>query len=514
MIETIFREAHSLKGAARSVNLGKIEGICQSLETISRISNLRPRPSHPNYLTGCIIWFPPRLRKSRKTAHPLARKWRNIQAPEWISRLDDTRAAGVGRQHPGLHRQVGSHTPAVRRAELKQGDIRPFRSELREIENSVSAWDRECRRARQSLKALGRNGKKTGAANGKTTKSAAAASFASFLDQNERTVKSVASHLSTFNKAFENDRRSLERQTNDLLDNVKRLTMLPFSSLLEVFPKLVRDLCRDCQKDAEFTIRGGNVEAERRILDEIKDPLIHLIRNSIDHGIEHPTERQRLGKSPRANITIEIHPKSGDRVEIVITDDGAGIDLQKVRAAAILKQDLTEEEANKLDDGQTAALIFQSGLSTRREITEVSGRGLGLAIVRDKVVRLGGEVTVETKSGSGTTFRLVLPLTLARFRGVLVQAADQIFAIPSMQVQRALRLEHASIKSVENRPVAELDGRTVSVVWLADVLAAGSPQADVSTTYKWPGLLLEWANQRIVFLVDKVLQDQEVLVKI
>ncbi len=151
-----------------------------------------------------------------------------------------------------------------------------------------------------------------------------------FLDRNENALNSVKQKLAALGKRLEYDRRAFERRVDDLVEDMKRVSMLPFSTLLESFPKLVRDLSRDCGKDAELTIVGGEIETDRRILEEMKDPLIHLVRNCIDHGIETPKQREERGKPPRATIRIAIFPKSADKVEIVVSDDGAGIDFQKV----------------------------------------------------------------------------------------------------------------------------------------------------------------------------------------
>ncbi len=238
---------------------------------------------------------------------------------------------------------------------------------------------------------------------------------------------------------------------DDLVEDMKRVSMLPFSTLLESFPKLVRDLSRDCGKDAELNIVGGEIEIDRRILEEIKDPLIHLVRNCIDHGIETPKQREERGKPPRATIRIAIFPKSADKVEIVVSDDGAGIDVQKVQAASVKLGLVSEEDAVKMDEQQAAGLIFKSGVSTSPMITEISGRGLGLAIVREKAEKVGGTVSVETQPGVGTTFRLILPLTLARFRGILVRVGESLFVLPTRHVQRVLRVGRDEIKSAENR---------------------------------------------------------------
>jgi two-component system, chemotaxis family, sensor kinase CheA len=289
--------------------------------------------------------------------------------------------------------------------------------------------------------------------------------------------------------------------------------MLPFSTLLESFPKLVRDLSRDCGKDAELAIVGGEIEIDRRILEEMKDPLVHLVRNCIDHGIETPKQRKERGKLPRATIRIAILPRSAVKVEIVVSDDGAGIDFQKVRAASVKLGLVSEEDARKTDEQQCAGLIFKSGVSTSPMITEISGRGLGLAIVREKAEKVGGTVSVETQPGAGTTFRLILPLTLARFRGILVRVGESLFVLPTRHVQRVLRVSKDEIKTAENRETIQINGRATSAVRLSDVLELTQTNTDADPKRKLPVLVLAWAGEQIGFLVDEILDEREVLVK-
>jgi two-component system chemotaxis sensor kinase CheA len=289
--------------------------------------------------------------------------------------------------------------------------------------------------------------------------------------------------------------------------------MVPFSTLLESFPKLVRDLCRDCGKDADLTITGGEIETDRRILEEIKDPLIHLVRNCIDHGIETPKQREERGKPARADVSIAIFAKSADKVEIVVSDDGAGINVQKVRAIAIKLGLISAEDAKQLNEQQAAYLVFKSGVSTSPMITEVSGRGLGLAIVREKAEKVGGSVSVETRPGGGTTFRFILPLTLARFRGVLVRVGDSLFVLPTTHVQRVFRIGREEIKSAENRETIQVNGKAASAVWLGNVLELIQGNTALDPKRKVPVLVLAWAGEQIAFLVDEVLDEREVLVK-
>src|SRR5205823_2200759 len=209
-------------------------------------------------------------------------------------------------------------------------------SQLREANVTVASWEKEWGKVRPQMRAVELSLERESKVNGQSRVSntlSSGANLLAFLERNERNLQSIKTRLATLGKDLENDHRALNRQVDDLLEETKRASMLPFSSLLGLFPKLVRDLCRDCGKDAELAIVGAEMEADRRILEEMKDPLIHLVRNCVDHGIENPTEREKRQKPSRATIKIAITPKSGGKVEIAVSDDGAGIDVQKVRSA-------------------------------------------------------------------------------------------------------------------------------------------------------------------------------------
>ncbi|MCI0526086.1 MAG: hypothetical protein L0Y56_01350, partial [Nitrospira sp.] len=197
-----------------------------------------------------------------------------------------------------------------------------------------------------------------------------------FLDWNHAYIKSLESKLATLVKSAEYDNRSLGGMVDNLLEDMKKVLMLPFSSLLEVFPKLARDLSRDRGKEVELVIRGGNIEIDKRILEEMKDPLIHLIRNCIDHGIENPKEREDKKKPLRGTIIIAIAQKDSSKVEILISDDGAGINLAKVKETVVKRGLVAEREVEKLNEQEVLSFIFQSGVSTSPLITDISGRGL------------------------------------------------------------------------------------------------------------------------------------------
>jgi two-component system chemotaxis sensor kinase CheA len=559
MIESVFREAHSLKGAARAVNLVKIEGACQSLEGLFAQLKTREIGLSPELFDQLhqVVDNLGLLLSAGSTETARADESRTLQRPGTPDAPDVSfilqagppalQSAGSASSRPSTIRQPESAPDPGPLGDQKQGLSETLRvpaakldallrqaeelipakataaqrvTELREISQTLVSWEAEWRKIRPHARALPslvggehRSNGRSPSSNGHAATQSRTMKVTAFLDRNERALNSVKQKVGALTKHLEYDRRALDRRVDDLVEGTKRLSMLPFAALLEFLPKLVRDLCRDCGKDAELTIVGGEIETDRRILEEMKDPLTHLVRNCIDHGIEIPKQREEKGKPPRATIRIAIVPKSADKVEIVVSDDGAGIDVQKVLAASVKLGLFPQQDGQEMDEQQTARLIFRSGVSTSPMITEISGRGLGLAIVREKAEKVGGAVSVETKPGVGTTFRLILPLTLARFRGVLVRVGESLFVLPTRYVQRVLRVSRDEIKSAEDRETIQINGRAASAVRLSDVLEIIQTNADADPKRKVPVLVLAWAGEQIGFFVDEILDEQEVLVK-
>ncbi|MCK9607483.1 MAG: response regulator [Methylomonas sp.] len=331
------------------------------------------------------------------------------------------------------------------------------------------------------------------------------------LEQNTVFLKDLTYQLDAMEKSARQDQRLLGKMVDDLLEGMKHILMLPFSTLMEILPRLVSDLASDSGKEIDLEIHGAELEADRRILEEFKAPLIHLLRNCVDHGIEKPEQRRLRDKPARGNIDITIAPRSGNRVEIKISDDGVGIDIAKLKATAERLGLLDQDTASRLDEHAALALMYQSGISTSPIITEVSGRGLGLAIVREKADKLGGDVRVETRPGAGTTFRIVLPLTLTTYRGIIVRLDDQLFVLPITNVEQSIRVHEDVVQTVENRPTIRLEQATLSMVWLGDLL--GVPCRQKAETGLYQVVVLTATGMRIAFVVDEVLGEQEVLVK-
>ncbi|MBF0449981.1 MAG: hybrid sensor histidine kinase/response regulator [Candidatus Magnetomorum sp.] len=334
----------------------------------------------------------------------------------------------------------------------------------------------------------------------------------SFLDWNQKHIISLEQQIKKMIDISAKDQRSLSIMIDDVLDDMKKVTMQPFSSLSQIFPKMVRDLCREQSKTVDFNITGNEVEIDRRILEELKDPLTHLLRNSIDHGIETSEVRNQLKKSKRATLTLSISHVLGNKVDIIIEDDGKGIDLERVRREAVKRGMITEKDAANLTEKENLALIFRQELSTSPIITQISGRGLGLAIVQERIQKLGGMVTVESFIGQGTTFQIQVPITLATSRGILIQLHNKLFVVPVTYVERVMRVETKSVKTVENKATITLEGEVISFVSLSDLLEIPVMEAHEKKEFITV-IVLEVSGKLIACRVDEVLGEQEVLVK-
>ena len=333
-----------------------------------------------------------------------------------------------------------------------------------------------------------------------------------FLDWSKDYIQSLEREIRTLSKASEQDQRLLAGMVDDLLDDMKKATMLPFSSLFGLFPRMVRDISRDQSKDVDLVLNGEEIEIDRRVLEEMKDPLIHLLRNTIDHGIETPGKRAESQKPPKGTINLTVFQTEGNKIEILILDDGEGIDLTKVKEKAIKQGIISGKEAEDLKDQEAAYLIFRSGVSTSPIITQISGRGIGLAIVQEKVEELGGLISVESEPGKGSCFRMQLPVTLATFRGVLVQVADDLFIVPCSNVECVLRIEQDKVKTVENMATIPLNGQVLPLLELSDVLRLHPKGQNTDREYVTV-VVLGAGKKRIAFSVNEVMDEQEVLVK-
>jgi len=334
-----------------------------------------------------------------------------------------------------------------------------------------------------------------------------------FLEWNQKHVAKLEQDIKVLSAKSEQDQRSLGTMVDDVLDDMKKVTMLPFSTLSVILPKMVRDLSRDQNKEVDLVIKGSELEIDRRILEEMKDPLIHLLRNAIDHGMEDPDTRVKDSKPRRGTIQLIISQNLGNKVEILVADDGRGININRVRDEALKRGMLNAKEIDKLSDKDIMGLIFRSELSTSPIITQISGRGLGLAIVQEKVQQLGGLLTVDSDYGKGSMFKIILPVTLATSRGILIRTDDYYYVVPVTHVERVLRVAKSEIKTVENKATIPLDNGVLSFVELGSILKHHASKQQNEKSELLTVMILEVGDKKIAFRVDEVLGEQEVLVK-
>jgi two-component system, chemotaxis family, sensor kinase CheA len=295
----------------------------------------------------------------------------------------------------------------------------------------------------------------------------------------------------------------------DLQNVVMQTRMVPIETVFNRFPRMIRDLAKARDKQIELVMTGGETELDRTVIDEIGDPLVHLIRNALDHGIEPASERLAKGKSAEGTLTLAAFHE-GSHVFIQIKDDGAGIDPERIRQSSIKKGLLTEEKARQLTDQEAIHLIFAAGLSTAEQVTDISGRGVGMDVVRSKIEYLSGEIKVDTKVGRGSTFTIKLPLTLAIVQALLVKVSDEDYAIPLAYIEETLRIRRSQIQTVNKRHVYVLRGDVLPLVWVRDLL--GSPPL-AQEPDSWFVVVVRAGSERIGLCVDQPGGQMEIVIK-
>ncbi len=301
----------------------------------------------------------------------------------------------------------------------------------------------------------------------------------------------------------------VNRLTKDLQDEVLKMRMVPVRYIFDRFPRMVRDLARDIGKQVEFVVEGWEIELDRTVLDEISEPLVHLLRNSVDHGIEFPPVRTAAGKDPIGTIRLTaVRQKS--HVEILVQDDGGGIDPGVFRRKAVEKGLMDETRASQLTDAEAVNLVFLPNFSSRDQVTEISGRGVGMDVVKTKVEALGGIVELETHKGEGTLFRLRLPLTMAIITVLLVVVSGQTYGIPVTNVIETLKLPLSAVKTVRGREVLVWREEVVPLLRLPTLFHEKKKDDGVSVLTT---VIVERGDRRLALVVDELVGQQEVVIK-
>ncbi|NJK99735.1 MAG: hybrid sensor histidine kinase/response regulator [Spirulinaceae cyanobacterium SM2_1_0] len=305
----------------------------------------------------------------------------------------------------------------------------------------------------------------------------------------------------------------LEAIAGNLEDRIRTLRLLPLANVFQLFPRLVRDLARSEAKLVELVIEGGDTNADKRILEAIKDPLMHLIRNAIDHGIESPGDRERQGK-PRQGTVKVVGSQTASTIIIAVSDDGRGLDLEKIKQTAQARNLYRAEELAAMSASQIYNLIFLPGFSTQTTVTTVSGRGVGLDVVQNNIDRLKGSIQVESTLGQGTTFRIQLSTTLATANVLLVEVRGQTFALPVEFVQTSLLVARSEIFTLEGCQTIAIARQAVSIAVLAELLELPAAEtSELPPTNRRPCILLRVGGASFGLLVDALIDTQDVMLK-
>lgn len=581
-LKNLFRTVHSLKGAARSVNLSVIEQVCHQLEEITAAaqegrrtidadlftllfatadafeeSAMRLREQH-DLNGGTLDMLLPQIEaaaaggtaitprqpikkaaeRSGTKAPPSDRKDTAIPGdPENTSSGSSPASTPEPSQtQPSATSAIPAATsvampePLVTSTTLRvtaekldtllarSGEMLVARRRLQSrsedlltLRESLSRWKAEWRKIENPLEKCLKEAREANRHNSafeavSTQQHVVPRKLISVLSEVGSHIRQLEKDIERVTAALISDSRQLDQVAGLLDEEVRRVRMLPFAEACQGLERIVYDLAQLTNKQVELIIEGGDVELDRSVLEGLKDPLRHLIRNAVDHGVDPPGTRLAAGKPARAKITVSavLH---GAQVHVAVSDDGSGIALKSLRQQ-VRKKNLPEPS----DDRELAMMIFHPGLSTARKVTDVSGRGVGLDVVKSRIEALHGTVDLMFSEGRGSRFTLAVPLTLTTLRALLVTAGGQTFAFVGTNVQKLVRVNPADFRSIEGRPTLSLGDAPMPVAGLAETL--GMSGRDLKKVGgRFLALIVAAGDGRMAFLVDDVLAEQEIVVK-
>ena len=540
VIESSYRELHSLKGAARAVGLSVVEEFCQTFESFFSVlkkNGLVPSPATCSLMLGWIDLLEDLLREENDSAEAvasaqvqlaLARMKELTDSPKSIESVESTADDNGSLLDRSTEKGIENLPEQPQQAsETKRHDNGSVHSSMGDSVRVSSSFLTGLLLQTEEL-ISSRNSQRTRVREGSELNNLFNSFARLFHDTYEnradlfseedlklnglmgQKIDEFSRRLNALSASSRKAEWELTAKVNTLLDNFKDSMLLPFSSLLDVFPHMVRSLSMEQGKACRLEVTGEDVRIDRRILEMLHDPLMHMIRNSIDHGIENREERLAMGKAPVGSILFSITQTDREVVKIVYGDDGRGIDLDRLKAAAVSRGIISADEAEKLDRRSVLDLIFISGMSTSEIITDISGRGLGMAIARDKVESLGGSIVIASPKGKGIRVILNIPVALTSFRGIVVECGGRQYVVPKSGIRKVMLVRQDDISVAGDKETVFVFGRPVPLVGLADILE----QKRCETRGNAIAVLIIGKGRRTVAIsVDGLSGEQDVMVK-
>jgi two-component system chemotaxis sensor kinase CheA len=541
-LQTLFRTMHTLKGAARSVQLTAIEKICHEYELeLRHIANGTNLPSRV-----LLEKFTQSLKQIRENVAALDRGAAQarpdsepvMREPAAKARNDrpDAPAMATARPtpvvvppDPGPTLAGGAVAAPAFPAATQRGRTDPVAWSLASIRVDIGKLDRlmlaaedlllpslavsERRRAMRGvlddvsgLRTLVRS--KLQSIGGRESSDATRGVRNEILTA----LRGIEMACRRVTGALAEDDRLLRATVSDLYLEMRHSRVLPVGAMFAAFPAMVRDLCEQTGKRAVWMLNDSGLEVDRKVIDMVKDPLIHMVRNAIDHGIESPTDRKAAGKPAEGRVSITVTSSGAGRVSIEIADDGRGFDVETLRDAAVRARILSRAQAAELADREVIALAFRSGVSTNAVVTSISGLGLGLSIAQEQAERIGGRIAIDTTRNVGTRITLELPTTIASYRGILVRVGDTKLLFPADAVERVIGLPQRQLKPTLQAGYVAHGGASLPFAQLAAVLGLPA-SARPSELHIAPCVIVQSAQRMAAVVVDEVMGEAEVLVK-
>lgn len=555
ILKVIYREAHSIKGAARSISLVGIEQLFQNIESVFYdMINGKLTPSTPLFdllieitkeLRSIVVTDEIEAPENVQTIKTFTERLLSIlgaqkEAPQLPNQLQQVNTEqSVQKEKPKVVEEIKkeTHSPKAEKPSAVQDhtDVSTVRIDsskldrlLRNSENLIvikqffahkypvisdisSDMNDSMRKIDKLLSSL----------NYLVTEGFVPSSTQSI----DNPVKDISDNLKTLKDSIKGikkkvlqltamekeDQRFTSNMIDEFLNGLKEIAMVPISNVTGILPIMTREIAQKLDKKVSLEITGDSMMLDRRILDSVKDPILHIIRNSIDHGIESPSTRKKLNKPEIGLIKMSIAGSDSNYLEVTISDDGAGVNLQKLKRKLLENKIAKEDEINAMTEERLLNYIFMHGFSTSDIITDLSGRGLGLSIVKENIEFIGGSVSLFTSENRGSTITIKLPITMATYKGIIVKDANMKFILPSVGTEIIARVLSKDVKTVENKLTITYDDRVLPLVSLANILGLQSA-ATRDTKYITAAILGKDSDQ-VALLVEDVLEEEEIILK-